>query len=213
MSFLGPGTKGRVEGCDIAGNKSAGVAIVAGADPIIVSCKIRDGGSYGVTFLHAKGRLERNLIAGNQLSGLDIGAFSDPTIVDNRVHDGRSAGVRLHGFGTKGRLDCNDIARNVSYGILITGGAKSCLRRGVLRRNTICHNNGFGVFVYGSSDPLLSSNTISRNTCSNVYFSDNGTRGRLTFNSIFGSESSGVSVDEDANPDIFIINYEPPFSQ
>jgi len=37
--FNGAGTRGRLEGCDIAWNKMAGVQITAGADPVLAACK------------------------------------------------------------------------------------------------------------------------------------------------------------------------------
>ena len=36
---MGSGTKGRLEGCDIAGNKGHGVQISEGADPLFTACK------------------------------------------------------------------------------------------------------------------------------------------------------------------------------
>ena len=39
MRFLGADTKGRLEGCDIAGNKLVGLVMKEGADPLVKNCK------------------------------------------------------------------------------------------------------------------------------------------------------------------------------
>ena len=38
MYISGAGTKGRLEGCDVAGNGRAGVRISAGAAPLLTTC-------------------------------------------------------------------------------------------------------------------------------------------------------------------------------
>ena len=39
MFITGAGTKGLVDGCDIAGNRAVGVEISDGADPTLSHCK------------------------------------------------------------------------------------------------------------------------------------------------------------------------------
>ena len=45
----GEGTKGRLEGCEIMRNTSAGVVIASGADPLLQACKsVRGGGGQNL---------------------------------------------------------------------------------------------------------------------------------------------------------------------
>ena len=39
MHITGAGTRGRLEGCDIARSKAAGVYVNEGADPTLTGCK------------------------------------------------------------------------------------------------------------------------------------------------------------------------------
>ena len=61
------GTKGRLEGCEIAGNANCGVLVQDGGDPTLVGCTIRDhaaGGAAGV-YVSSSARGKAALGAGN----------------------------------------------------------------------------------------------------------------------------------------------------
>ena len=52
ITIIGRGTKGRLEGCDIAGNFTHGVSVSWGAAPSIVGCNVHDhsvAGAQGVS--------------------------------------------------------------------------------------------------------------------------------------------------------------------
>ena len=38
-AFAGKGTRGRLEGCDIAGGVEGGVCVSGGADPVLATCR------------------------------------------------------------------------------------------------------------------------------------------------------------------------------
>lgn len=70
-----PDTKGRLEGCELWGNKYPGVLVSSGADPVLAACTIRDGLTCGVAFsAGGKGLLEDCELWGN----VDAGGKASP---------------------------------------------------------------------------------------------------------------------------------------
>ena len=94
----GIGTKGRLEGCDIAANTFVGVMIQGGAAPSLRDCIIREGKDSGVIVVNAgtRGRLERCELWGNADGGVWVGDGGDPTLAACTLRDhaaGSACGV------------------------------------------------------------------------------------------------------------------------
>ena len=94
------GSKGRAEGCDVAGNAWYGIDCCDGSDPSLIANNLHDNKGSGVLISGGKGRLERNTIRGNCGGGVRTDERGDPILLDNiiRDHAGRYGfGVFVHG--------------------------------------------------------------------------------------------------------------------
>ena len=70
MLVSGAGSKGRLEGCEIAGNANCGVYVQNGGDPTLVGCNIHDhaAGEAAGVFVTSTARGKAALGAGNVFS-------------------------------------------------------------------------------------------------------------------------------------------------
>ena len=106
--------QGRLEldGCDIASESLACVAIHDGADPRLRRNRIHDGKAGGVfVYESGQGTLEDNDIFGNVFAGVEIKTGGNPTLLRNRIHDGKTGGVFVS-EGGQGTLEDNDLREN-----------------------------------------------------------------------------------------------------
>ena len=107
-------TQGRLEleGCDIASQSLACVAIRDGADPRLRRNRIHDGKQNGV-FLHESGlgTLEDNDITANGYRGMTVAAGGNPTVGHNRINRNKEQAVRVY-EGGRGVFEDNDLTGN-----------------------------------------------------------------------------------------------------
>ena len=173
--FLDNDTKGRLEGCEIWGNKLDGVHIDSGADPILFRCNIHDGDDGGVYILGAgtKGRLERCDISRN-----------------------KSAGVRM--FDGSPVLYANTIRANAGQGIAISNGADP-----LISRNFIYGNAWVNVAIRDCPAGRVSANCIFGSKKAGIYLTyssssiiDNAIYGNaeVRFVRVGGGGAAGVAV-------------------
>ena len=124
-----------LEGCDIASQGLACVAIRNGADPRLRRNRIHDGKEGGVfVFDGGLGTLEDNDITGNTYSGVEIKTGSNPTLRANQIHDNKQSGVYVHDSGL-GTLEDNDITGNGEAGVEIKDGGNPTVRANRINRN------------------------------------------------------------------------------
>ena len=80
--------EGRLEECDVFGNKLAGVEIWRGANPFLHSTNIFQGKQTGVmVYDQGEGTLEKCDIYENEWAGVAIYDKGNPTIRDCKIHD------------------------------------------------------------------------------------------------------------------------------
>ena len=91
----GLGTRGRFQGNDIHGDKSACILLTAGADPIVTSNAIHEAGEAGVVVrgVGALGRLECNSVWGNGKTGVEVSKGGRPTLIGNIICGNAGAGI------------------------------------------------------------------------------------------------------------------------
>ena len=104
--------------------------------------------------------------AGNVSAGVVVQSGADPIIASNRIHEGLNAGVFVHGVGTKGQLENNQIWRNRLSNFIIAGG----------------------------SDPSFVTNVICNGQAEGVLILDATTKGRLEGNCLYGNARGGVRI-------------------
>ena len=83
---LTSGGLGEFRGCEIVGNKGAGVNISDGGSPFFLSCTLREGEREGMLFEDGgKGRVERCEVTNNTGSNISIASGSDSLIVECKL--------------------------------------------------------------------------------------------------------------------------------
>ena len=79
-------SKGRVEGCDIAGSLY-GIEVGGGSDPSLIANNLQNNKRWGVIIIGGKGRLERNSICANGRGGLWVEERGAPILIENIFRD------------------------------------------------------------------------------------------------------------------------------
>jgi F-box protein 11 len=177
-----------LEGCDIASQTLACIAIQKGANPTLRRNQIHDGNHVGVLVQDSGlGMLEDNDIFGNALSGVEIATGANPTLRRNQIHDGKAGGVLVRDSGL-GTLEDNDIFGNVLSGVEIATGANP-----TLRRNQIHDGRAGGVYVRDSGLGMLEDNDIFGNAFSGVEVAT-GADPTLHRNKLHDGKAGGILV-------------------
>jgi F-box protein 11 len=174
-----------LEGCDIASQSLACVAIHGNAEPVIRHNRIHDGQSNGVlVYESGRGTLEDNDIFGHGLSGVEIIEAGHPILRANRIHGGRGAGVFVHQNG-RGLLEDNEIHDGATVGVAIQGRGDP-----LLRRNRIHSHHQSGVLIYEQGKGTLEDNEIVGNASAGVMIRTGGSpevrRNAINYNSQYG---------------------------
>ena len=144
--LFGQGSKGRVEGCDIADNEDFGI-FCEDAEPAIIANKIHGSTMCGVCITGRAARLERNQISQNGDSGVLISGGADPTLIANEIHSNKGSGVTIS--EAKGRLERNTLWGNGRGGIWVEARGDPTLLGNTIRDHA--GGNGVGVCVRGSA--------------------------------------------------------------
>ena len=119
------GATGIVEDNDICHNKTAGVAILSCADPLVRNNKIHHGDDSGVLISgRGKGHIEANDIFSNQRAGVAIMKEGCPVVKGNIIHHGCDSGILVCQQGG-GSVQNNEIFGNRMAGIAIGQGSNS----------------------------------------------------------------------------------------
>ena len=186
-----------LEGCDIASQSLACVAIHSGADPRLRRNRIHDGKAGGVfVYENGQGVLEDNEIFENAFAGVEIKEGGNPTLRRNRIHDGKAGGVFVWDDG-QGVLEDNEIFGNAYSGVEIAEDGNP-----TLRRNRI-HDTNVGVYVHDNGQGVLEDNEIFGNALSGVWIKAGGNptvrRNRINNNgyvAVFASMGGGGTIED-----------------
>jgi F-box protein 11 len=208
-----------LEGCDIASQTRACVAIRNGADPHLRRNRIHESNQGGVyVYDNGQGTLEDNEITANSISGVEIKTGGNPTLRRNQIHDNKLTGVFINQNGL-GTLDDNDITANGGAGVTIITGGNPTLRRnrvhgnkhsgvetydnglGTLDDNDITANGGAGVFITTGGNPTVRRNRINRNIHHGVTISEGG-RGVIKDNDLTGNTKGAWDIAEDSKANV-----------
>jgi F-box protein 11 len=183
-----------LEGCDIASQSVAGIAIRNGADPRLRRNRIHECEQNGVyVYDSGLGMLEDNDITGNTLQGVVITTGGNPTLRRNRIYDNGSGGVFVYKNGL-GVLEDNDITGNAAGGGKQAGVEIKTGGNPTLRHNRIHDNKGGGVLVQDDGLGTLEDNDIIANALTNVEIRTGGNP-TLRRNQVHGGQGEGgVSV-------------------
>jgi parallel beta-helix repeat protein len=101
-----------LEGCDIASESLACVAIRNGADPRLRRNRIHDGKDVGVyVYDSGMGTLEDNDITANANTGVTVRSGGNPTLRRNRINRNTYEAVRVY-EGGRGVIENNDLTGN-----------------------------------------------------------------------------------------------------
>jgi F-box protein 11 len=101
-----------LEGCDIASQSLACVAIRNGADPRLRRNCIHDGNQGGVVvYDNGLGMLEDNDITANTFTGVEIRTGANPTLRNNRINGNTYQGVSIYDGGG-GVIEDNNLTGN-----------------------------------------------------------------------------------------------------
>jgi parallel beta-helix repeat protein len=177
-----------LDGCDIASDSRACIAVHGNAYPRIVNNKIHDGKTCGVyVYENGQGVIESNEIYSNEGNGLLISNGGNPTIIHNKIYNGKGCGVYVSENG-QGVLENNEIYRNASSGVAIYSGGNP-----KVIRNKIHDGRSWGIFVSGSQG-VIEDNDIFGNERANIGIFDGGNP-RVVRNMIHDGKSWGVFVD------------------
>ena len=178
-----------LEGCDIASDSQACVAVHGNAYPRIINNKIHDGKNGGVyVYENGQGVIEGNEIFRNEGSGVSISNGGNPTIIHNDIYNGKNNGVYVYENG-QGVLEDNDIYCNASSGVEIRSGGNP-----KVIRNKIHDGRSWGLYV-NSGQGVIEDNDIFGNEIANIGIT-NGGNPRVIGNKIHDGKSWGVFVDE-----------------
>ena len=147
--------RGLIEDNDISGNARAGVAILAGGNPVVRVNRIHDGKDSGVLVSEkGRGRIEENEIFANLRAGVAILREGAPFVSRNKIFDGHDSGVLVCEQGMGSVVD-NEIFSNFMAGVAIGHGGASTVKGNTIRD--------------GSGGSLLCLSTQSRGLiCANV---------------------------------------------
>lgn len=110
--------RGKFNGCEIYGNKGAGIEVAMSGNPTVIGCKIHDGKSAGV-FVNENGLGTFNdcEIYGNALPGIGVKTSGNPIVTWCRIHDGKAGGVYVY-EGGQGTFNNNTLTENYTNGKL-----------------------------------------------------------------------------------------------
>jgi parallel beta-helix repeat protein len=215
-------TQGRLEleGCDIASQSLACVAIRDGADPRLRRNQIHDSKKGGGVFVFdgGLGTLEDNDITANRLAGVEIATGSNPTLRRNQIHDNEQSGAYVNDDGL-GTLEDNDISSNGFSGVIVTTDGNPTFRRnqihdneqngvyvnddglGTLEDNDISSNGHAGVEIKTGGNPTLRSNRINRNNYEAVWIHEGG-RGVIEDNDFTDNKRGPWDIAQDSKPNV-----------
>jgi F-box protein 11 len=211
----GPAT---VVNCDIHGNGSYGVTLLAGTaevQKVIRDCRIHDGKSSGVG-IYGLATLENCEIYRNAWNGVVVsGGWAEGILQGCRVHDEWQAGILVHNDAT-GTLERCDIYSNSWSGVEIGNGAEAKLRtcriydgrqagiifhdngKGIVENCEINGNASSGVDIRTGSDPILRDCHIHSGKTGGVLVHEGG-RGTIERCYIHGNALPGVEISTDSN--------------
>jgi parallel beta-helix repeat protein len=204
-----------LEGCDIASDSMACVAVHGNAYPRIISNKIHDGKNSGVyVYENGQGVIENNDIYSNEGNGILISDGGNPTIMHNNIYNGKNSGVCVRENG-QGILEDNDIYRNASSGVTIYSGGNPKVignkihdgkgsgisvdnGQGVIEDNDIYCNSSAGVEICNGGTPKIIINKIHDGKSWGVYVA--GSPGVIEDNDIFGNDNANICITSGGNP-------------
>jgi parallel beta-helix repeat protein len=161
-----------LEGCDIASQSLACVAIRDGADPRLRRNRIHESNQGSGVFVYDNGlgMLEDNDITGNGYSGVEIRTGGNPTLRRNQIRYNGQAGVLVTDGGL-GMLEDNDITNSGFAGIEIRGEANP-----TLRHNRINHNNTHAIWIHSGGRAFVEDNDLSDNAKGSWSIAENSER-------------------------------------
>lgn len=162
-------TQGRLEldGCDIASESQACVAVHGSAYPRIINNRIHDGKKSGVyVYENGQGVIEDNEIYSNASSGVAISSGGNPKVIRNKIHDGMSSGISVN--CGQGVIEDNDIYCNASSGIEIFNGGNP-----KVIHNKIHDGKSWGVYA-DRSKGVIEDNDIYRMGTLSIHVSKDG---------------------------------------
>ncbi len=155
--------------CDITSKSLACVAVHNGATGNLLTNRIHDGESNGVSvYDNGSGLFERNDIFGNAAAGIMVMEDGNPTVRNNRIHDGKAAGIYVHSKGA-----------------------------GVFEDNAIRAHVGVGVHVRNAVAPVFRGNRISGNLYEGFWVSDGG-GGTFEDNDLRGNKRGAWDLANDS---------------
>lgn len=146
---------GSLVDCVVYANKRAGVAVLRGGAPHVLSNLIRDGEDSGVLVSEAgRGRIEANLIRANTRAGVAVLQGGAPHVLRNHILGGKDSGV-LVCEGGEGVIEHNTIAANRIAGVAVCSGAAPHLLH-----NRVGKGGGRALCVANGCAPLVEENTF-----------------------------------------------------
>jgi parallel beta-helix repeat protein len=163
---------------EIFANKTIGVKVSTGADPLFQKNRIHDEPEIGVLVdTNGKGTFDQNEIFANYDHGVQVTSGATPSFRKNRIYNSAGTG----------------------FSVTAEGCADGEETKGVLENNEIFANNMAGVRIVNNADPQLNGNRIYRNTKAGIFVTADG-RGNLVGNEIFGNVLAGLEISFGGNP-------------
>ncbi|WP_165036424.1 right-handed parallel beta-helix repeat-containing protein [Candidatus Protofrankia californiensis] len=177
-----------LDGCDVSGSASAGVAVHNDADPRVRHCRIHYVSGRGVhVYDKGAGLFEDNDITDNIRSNITVASGGNPRVCRNHIANSQRSGVFVYDNGA-GLFEDNEITGNVWPNVTVESGGNP-----TVRRNRITDSQDAGVHVYDNGVGLFEDNEITGNTRSNVAV-ESGGNPTVRRNRITDSQEHGVFV-------------------
>ncbi|AEH08341.1 MULTISPECIES: right-handed parallel beta-helix repeat-containing protein [Protofrankia] len=208
-----------LDGCDISGSASAGVAVHNDADPHVHRCRVHYLSGRGVhVYDKGAGLFEDNDITDNVRSNIVVASGGNPRVRGNRITSSQRSGVFVYDNGT-GLFENNDITGNARSNIAVRSGGNPRVHGNRItssrRSGVFVHDNGAGLFennditgniwpnvtVASGGNPTVRGNHITNSQNAGVHVYDNGA-GLFENNDITGNARSNVAVESGGNPTI-----------
>jgi parallel beta-helix repeat protein len=149
-----------LEDCDVS--STDGVCVAAEgprADPVLVRCRLREAGVYGLYFAdRAQGTVEECDVRTCGQAGVAVLGGANPTLRNCTVHRNHQAGILVWAGGRGQFTDC-DVTANGAAGVHIHQGGNPTLRNCRIHDQP-AHN---GILVSDGGEGLIEDCTLSGN--------------------------------------------------